>query len=78
MRELAGWYREDGRLLAQLAAWRRIMVVAARAGDVALGREARTMIRALQILVEPADPVAFPVDPDAVRRALAAIARRGA
>jgi tetratricopeptide (TPR) repeat protein len=82
MRELAAWYGEDGRTAAQLAAWRRILAGAAAAGDAALGHEARTMVRALQIMVGPADPVVSPPEaPEGVRergdrRAMAAIARR--
>jgi tetratricopeptide (TPR) repeat protein len=76
LRELARWQAEDGRPPAQLATWRRILALATRQGDATLANEARTMIRALQILVRPADPASAPVDPDATRRALAAIARR--
>jgi hypothetical protein len=35
------------------------------------------MVRALVILVDGADPATSPLQPDATRRALAAIARRG-
>jgi hypothetical protein len=35
------------------------------------------MVRALVILVDNADPAASPVRPDASRRAMALIARRG-
>jgi hypothetical protein len=35
------------------------------------------MVRALVILVDTADPASGPVDPDATRRAMASIARRG-
>jgi tetratricopeptide (TPR) repeat protein len=81
LRELAGWYGEDGRTAAQLAAWRRVLAMAGRSGDAALGREARTMVRALQILVGPADPVVSPPAgasgrEQGERRAMAAIARR--
>lgn len=74
LRELAGWYGADGRTPAQLAVWRRVL---ATANDDGTQREARRMVRALVILVDPADPVSAPVRPDAIRRALAAIARRG-
>jgi tetratricopeptide (TPR) repeat protein len=77
-RELAGWFGEDGRAPAQLATWRRLVVIAERTNDAALAREARTMVRALQILVGPADPVSAPSDSDDVRRAVARMARRGA
>jgi tetratricopeptide (TPR) repeat protein len=74
LRELAAWYGADGRTPAQLATWRRVL---AMAGDDAALREARRMVRALVILVDPADPVSAPVKPDGVRRAIAAISRRG-
>ena len=77
LRELAGWYGSDGRTPAQLATWRRLLSMASRAEDAAGEREARRMVRALVILAGSADPASSPVDPDATRRALAAIARRG-
>ncbi len=79
LRELAHWYGEDGRTAARLAVWRRVLALANRSGDalVPAAREARTMVRALQILLGPADPVVAPPDAsDAARRAIAAIARR--
>ncbi len=76
MRELAGWFGEDDRTPSQLAAWRWLLNLGARRGDAQLVREARTMVRALQILVGPVDPVTAPSD-DPVRRGLSAIARRG-
>jgi tetratricopeptide (TPR) repeat protein len=77
LRELADWYASEGRTPAQLATWRRLLERAARGSDVEGAREARRMVRALVILVDRADPAASPVQPDATRRALAAIARRG-
>jgi hypothetical protein len=77
LRLLATWYGEDGRAPAQLAAWRRMRALAIRSGDAALEREAKTMVRALQILVDRADPAIAPFDESAVRRGIAAIARRG-
>lgn len=74
LRELSAWYAADGRTPAQLAVWRRLLVMAT---DDAAQREARRMVRALVILVDKADPAASPVQPDACRRALAVIARRG-
>lgn len=74
LRELSGWYATDGRTPAQLAVWRRLLVMAP---DDAAQREARRMVRALVILVDKADPAASPVEPDASRRAMAVIARRG-
>ncbi len=77
LRELAGWFAEDGRAPAQLATWRRLLAAAVGAEDEALAREARRMVKALVVLVDGADPAASPPDPDATRRALARIAGRG-
>ena len=77
LRELAGWFGADGRTPAQLATWRRLLVLAVRGDDASFEREARRMVRALVILVDGADPAASPVAPDATRRALAKIAARG-
>ena len=77
LRELAGWYGEDGRVPAQLAIWRRLLAAATRKDDKALARDARTMVRALQILVGPADPAMESTDRGEPRRSIAAIARRG-
>jgi tetratricopeptide (TPR) repeat protein len=77
LRELGDWYGEDGRTPAQLSVWRRILVVASDAGDATLAREARIKVRALQILVGPADPVAAPIEPSAARRMIATVAKRG-
>jgi tetratricopeptide (TPR) repeat protein len=77
LKELAGWYGEDGKAPAQLATWRRIVNLAERAGDATLVREAKLNVRALQILIGPADPVVAPTDEGEVRRALARVARRG-
>jgi tetratricopeptide (TPR) repeat protein len=77
LRELAGWFGADGRTPAQLATWRRLLVLAREGDDASFEREARRMVRALVILVDGADPAASPVAPDATRRALAKIAARG-
>jgi tetratricopeptide (TPR) repeat protein len=77
LRELAGWYGVDGRTPAQLATWRRLLAMATDRGDAPSEREARRMVRALVIVADGADPASSPADPDATRRALAAIARRG-
>jgi tetratricopeptide (TPR) repeat protein len=74
LRELSTWYAADGRTPAQLSVWRRLLVMAA---DDAAQKEARRMVRALVILVDRADPASSPVLPDASRRAMAAVARRG-
>ncbi len=78
LRELAGWYAAEGRTSAELASWRRLYAAALRTGgETGLLRQARATVRALQILVAPADPVVSPERGDAVRRGIAHIARRG-
>jgi tetratricopeptide (TPR) repeat protein len=74
LRELAGWYATDGRTPAQLAVWRLLF---AMAPDEPAQKEARRMVRALVILVDGADPASSPASPDATRRGLASVARRG-
>jgi len=78
MRVLAGWYAEEGQTPAQLAVWRRIAARAESMPDAVLLHEARTMVRALLIIVGPADPAAAPaVDDKGVRRLVATLARKG-
>ncbi len=77
MRVLAGWYGEEGQTPAQLAVWRRIAARAEAMPDAVLLHEARVMVKALLILVGPADPAATPMDDRGMRRFLAALARRG-
>jgi Flp pilus assembly protein TadD len=77
LRELAVWYGSDGRTPAQLATWRLLLAMATRAEDAVAEREARRMVRALVILADGADPASSPPQPDATRRGLAQIARRG-
>jgi tetratricopeptide (TPR) repeat protein len=77
LRELADWLADEGRAPAQLAIWRRLLVHATALGDADLEKESRRMVRALVILVDGADPVSSPVDPDATRKTMAHIARRG-
>ncbi len=78
LRELARWYAAEGRTAAELASWRRLYVMGLRVGsESSLFREARATLRALQILLGPADPVASPPDGDATRKAIAHVARRG-
>ena len=77
LRTIAGWYGEDGNTPAQLATWRRIGAIAEANGDPVLVREARTMVRALVILVGPADPAASPTELDGLRHTLSILARRG-
>jgi tetratricopeptide (TPR) repeat protein len=77
LRELADWYGIEGRTPAQLATWRRLLAIAALGQDASAEHEARRMVRALVIMVGGADPATSPVGPDATRRALASIAKRG-
>jgi tetratricopeptide (TPR) repeat protein len=86
LRELAGWFADDGRTPAQLAVWRQLLwlAVANAAASAApaqnpdpLVAEARRMVRALVILVDGADPASSPVEPDTTRRILARIAKHG-
>jgi tetratricopeptide (TPR) repeat protein len=77
-RELAGWYGEEARPLAQLAVWRRLRVVAERTGGSVLA-EARVTVRALELIVGPVDPVRRPPGESrasAVRRGMARMERR--
>jgi tetratricopeptide (TPR) repeat protein len=80
LRELAGWYGEEGRPLAQLAAWRSLLV-SAEAGhaDAKALREARLTVHALELIVGSVDGVTAPpagARDSAVRRAIARIERR--
>jgi tetratricopeptide (TPR) repeat protein len=77
LKELASSYGEDGLAPAQLATWRLILDLARIARDDAQAKEASRMVRALQIVVGQADPVAFPPRVLGARAALAHIARRG-
>jgi tetratricopeptide (TPR) repeat protein len=56
-RQLAAWYAEESRPLAQLAAWRRLLAMAERHADRALRKEARLTVHALELIVGDADPV---------------------
>lgn len=80
LRELATWYAEEGRPLAQLAAWRKLLASAERdGGDERLRREARLTVHALEVIVGTADPVRAPPDAphaSSVRRAMARIEGR--
>jgi tetratricopeptide (TPR) repeat protein len=78
LRVLATWYGEEGQTPAQLAVWRRIVARAEATQDAALLHEARTTVRALVILVGPADPAAAPATDDKTfRRFVAGLARKG-
>lgn len=76
-RVLASWYAEDGQAPAQLAVWRRVLARAEATHDPTLMHEARAMIRALVLLVGPADPAASPSDAQGTRALLGQLARRG-
>ena len=71
LRQLATWYAEERQLPAQLACWRRLLALAEKVSDEALTRESRTMVRALQLLVGPADPVTQPIRPTPLRALVA-------
>jgi tetratricopeptide (TPR) repeat protein len=81
LKVLASWYGEDGQTPAQLAVWRRIVARAGETQDAPLLHEARTMVRALVILVGTADPAASPPEDGkanaSVRRTMSVLARRG-
>ncbi len=77
LRELAAWYAQASQAPAELAVWRRIRALAFARGDASLEREARTMVRALQILVGGADPATKPMAADPIRRGIARVAQRG-
>jgi len=78
LRILATWFGEEGQTPAQLAVWRRLAASAEAIADPVLLREARATVRALVILVGPADPAAMPATEDRnLRRLVAAIARKG-
>jgi len=76
LRILASWYAEEGQTPAQLAVWRRILARAEITQDPHLLHEARTTVRALVILVGPADPAAAPAYDDRIRKLVAHVARR--
>lgn len=76
LRTAANWYGEDGRTPAQLATWRKILARAENLQIPALIKEARTMVRALVIVIGPADPAAAPADERAMRRTFSVFARR--
>ena len=78
LRILATWFGEEGQTPAQLAVWRRLAASAEATADPVLLREARATVRALVILVGPADPAAMPATEDRnLRRLVATIARKG-
>ncbi|MDB4942874.1 MAG: hypothetical protein JWP97_2408 [Labilithrix sp.] len=77
LRVLASWYGEDGLVPAQLAIWRRIAARAEASADPVLLHEARAQVRALLVVVGPADPAASPAADHGLRALVASLARRG-
>lgn len=77
LRTLATWHGEDGQIPAALAVWRHIGVVAETTHDLVAQREAQTTVRALVLLVGPADPAAAPSDDAGPRHLIATLARKG-
>jgi tetratricopeptide (TPR) repeat protein len=77
LRVLADWHGEDGQTPAQLAIWRTIATRAETTQDAALLTEAKRMVRALVILVGPADAAASPPDEHGLRRVAATLAKKG-
>lgn len=79
LRVLATWHGEDGQAPAQLAIWRRVAARAEATHQATLLHEARTMVRALVVIVGTADPAASPPDERdrGFRRTVSVIARRG-
>jgi tetratricopeptide (TPR) repeat protein len=77
MRLLAGWYAEEGRPLAQLAAWRKVLTCSERGGDDRERKEARLTVHALELMVGTADPVRAPSEQaSSVRRGIARMEKR--
>jgi tetratricopeptide (TPR) repeat protein len=78
LRDLAKWYAEEGRPLAELAAWRRLLTSAEERHDVDARKEARLTVHALELIVAGADPVREPPGPRAslVRRGMARMEQR--
>lgn len=77
LRELVALKRAQGEPAAELAAWRRLLAIGRAEGDDALSKEASLQARALGRYVGEVDPaLGGRSDVDAVRRAIAAIARR--
>jgi tetratricopeptide (TPR) repeat protein len=72
--ELASWYAPTNQSPAQLACWRRIVVLAHGVDD-ALEERARATAAALAIIVGPADPVTHPPRVDLLRSVAARLRR---
>lgn len=76
LRQLATWFGDERQLPAQLACWRRLLTAAEKVADDTLRKESTTMVRALQLLVGPTDPVTHPEGPSPVRALIARVATR--
>ncbi|MEO7092418.1 MAG: hypothetical protein ABI175_04150, partial [Polyangiales bacterium] len=77
LRETIALKRLQGEPAPQLAAWRRLLSIARAEGDAEATKEASIQARALGMYVGDVDPALLGrKDPDGVRKALAAIARR--
>ena len=79
LRELGRWYAEEGRPLAQLAVWRRLLRLAERGANAAFRKEARLTVHALEFIVATADPVREPAggaQASSVRRGMARMEKR--
>jgi tetratricopeptide (TPR) repeat protein len=74
--ELAGLYRAEGQPYAELAVWRRTLVLAQERTDGSTARVALINVRALGLVVAEADPVSHVVEPAPTRRLLRSIALR--
>ena len=71
LHRLDDWFVAHDYVAARLGAWRRISVLADRRGDAPLSERARTMVRALSLVVADADPVTVPSGGSGLRRLIA-------
>lgn len=71
LRRLDDWFAAHDQVAARLGVWRRMLALG---GDGPLGAQAKTMIRALAIVVGPGDPV---TQPNGARGLRLVIARAG-
>ena len=75
LRRLDDWFSAHDQVAARLGVWRRVLVLADRSGDGPLLAQARTMSRALTLVVGPADPVTQPNGAGGLRFVIARSAR---
>lgn len=73
---IARWHGEDGQTVAQLAWWRRIAAHPRTAENATRLRQAKTMVRALVIVVGTLDPAASPPELRGLRATLSTLAKR--